>query len=292
MSTTTTRTRKPGKARATNTTAGTPTLHPVPDRDAPQAVRTDTEDTLWATLHAHPNSTAAELSAAAGIGKSTAQKILARWATEGSATRTAGIAHGGRRAADLWAITDTTDTPAGTEADTTDPANDPAQSGTPQPAPDNAEPTATTGADDPHAEPVDPPPTDHAPVDGEPGAVASGEPHGTATPEAKTPACPAPGIETTESTDNGADSAPADGAGVKAARLAPGALRGMVEDHLRDHPGQEFSPVEIGRVLGDRSTGAVSNALDKLVTDGVAVRTKDQPRRFALAPTDTSTGSA
>ncbi|WP_223274072.1 hypothetical protein, partial [Nocardia cerradoensis] len=25
-------------------------------------------------------------------------------------------------------------------------------------------------------------------------------------------------------------------------KLAPGALRGLVEDHLRDHPGQEFTP--------------------------------------------------
>ncbi|AHH95720.1 hypothetical protein GCM10010174_38740 [Kutzneria viridogrisea] len=42
----------------------------------------------------------------AKIGKSTAQKILVKWAADGSVTRTAGIVEGGRRAADLWAITE------------------------------------------------------------------------------------------------------------------------------------------------------------------------------------------
>jgi hypothetical protein len=71
-------------------------------------------------------------------------------------------------------------------------------------------------------------------------------------------------------------------------RLAPGALRGMVEDHLRDHPGEEFGPAAIAKALGGKSSGAVSNALDKLVEKGVAVKTNDKPRRFALIPTETA----
>ena len=54
---------------------------PVPEQTVAAKVRTDTEDKLWEALHAAPNSTAADLSAAAKIGKSTAQKILVKWAT-------------------------------------------------------------------------------------------------------------------------------------------------------------------------------------------------------------------
>ena len=64
------------------------------------------EDKLWAALHANPNSTTAELFSAAKIGKSTAAKILAKWADDGSVTRIVGIAEGGGRAADRWAITE------------------------------------------------------------------------------------------------------------------------------------------------------------------------------------------
>jgi hypothetical protein len=74
--------------------------------------------------------------------------------------------------------------------------------------------------------------------------------------------------------------------------LAPGALRGKVEDYLRDHPGEEFGPTAIAKALSGKSSGAVSNALDKLVADGVAVKTKESPRRFALAPTEHEAASA
>ncbi|WP_223273456.1 hypothetical protein, partial [Nocardia cerradoensis] len=66
-------------------------------------------------------------------------------------------------------------------------------------------------------------------------------------------------------------------------RLAPGALRGEVEDHLRDSPDTEFTPHEIGKVLG-RSSGAVHNALVKLTTLGTARQTCTRPKKFALAP--------
>jgi hypothetical protein len=69
----------------------------------------------------------------------------------------------------------------------------------------------------------------------------------------------------------------------KASRLGKGALRGMVEDYLRANPGKEFSPNAIGKALG-RSSGAVFNALVKLVGDGYAVQTQDKPKRFALKP--------
>ncbi|MBV8992244.1 MAG: MarR family transcriptional regulator [Pseudonocardiales bacterium] len=216
------------RTRTTATTGTVRARRSVPDQQTTATVRTDTEDKLWAALHAHPNSTAAALSAAARIGKSTAQKILARWAGEGSVTRTPGIAEGGRRAADLWAITDT------------------------RIAADDAQDTTDT-TDDAVLEKTEP---------------------ANAAPASAEAAKPADGATQTAGGDG------------KSERLAPGVLRGMVEDHLRDHPGQEFGPTAIAKALGGKSSGAVSNALDKLIADGTAVKTNEKPRRFTLAPAE------
>lgn len=66
-------------------------------------------------------------------------------------------------------------------------------------------------------------------------------------------------------------------------RLPKGALRGLVEDFLRepDRVGLAYTPGEIGRKLG-RSSGAVSNCLDRLADHGTVLRTSQKPRRFAL----------
>jgi len=238
-------------ARTTSTTGATRTLRSVPDQTTAAKVRTDTEDKLWEALHANPNSTAADLSSEAKIGKSTAQKILVAWAGDGSVTRTTGITDGGRRAADLWSITDD-DSPV--DADQVDaPADDTDSADTAQ-----ADPTT----------PVDPDTTDTGATDQAEAAPAH---DGAAT---------------------GGDTAK-DGVGDdKPARLAPGGLRGMVEDYLRDHPGEEFGPTAIAKALGGKSSGAVSNALDKLVEDTTVVRTKESPRRFALAPAEQAAASA
>ncbi|GAA2856228.1 hypothetical protein [Nonomuraea rubra] len=71
--------------------------------------------------------------------------------------------------------------------------------------------------------------------------------------------------------------------------VRPGALRDRVYAHLIEYPGKDFTPYEIGKVL-DASSGAVANALDRLVNLGLAVLTCERPRRFALAPTDAPTG--
>ncbi|MGW5053968.1 MarR family transcriptional regulator [Actinokineospora sp. NPDC004072] len=246
-------------------------LQPVPDAAAPR--RTDAEDKLWAALHAHPTSTAAALSAAAGIGKSTAQKILSRWAVEGGVSRTAGIAESGRRAADLWAISDEAVTPSDINAPDDDDAVEsaPAVTDTSEPAPAPSVEASTTPDDV---------------VSGTAGRDVSGTAHSEI-------AGPHDGVDTAEQADDQeAAETRGDASEGKVERLAPGALRGMVEDHLRDHPDQQCSPVEIARSLGGKSTGAVTNALDKLVVDGVAVRTQDRPKRYALAPAEVTTGSS
>ncbi|WP_020663650.1 MarR family transcriptional regulator [Amycolatopsis benzoatilytica] len=276
-----TRTRKTRTTTAT-TTGSARTLRSVPDPTTAKA-RTDTEDKLWAALHANPNSTAADLSAAAKIGKSTAQKILVKWAGDGSVTRTAGIADGGRRAADLWAITNLDDTPVADRGDAD--SADTAQAAPDSPAaPDDTD--TAPAADGAPTEPASPEPTD----------AAADDAQDTADTEASDPAQAEPVAEATTPPDGGAattaDPATEGGGDDKAARLAPGALRGMVEDYLRDHPGDQCGPTAIANALGGKSSGAVSNALDKLVADGTAVKTQDKPRRFALAPAEAATAPA
>lgn len=281
-----TRTRK---TRTTASTTGTDrTLRSVPEQTVATKVRTDTEDKLWEALHAAPNSTAADLSTAAKIGKSTAQKILAKWAADGSVTRTAGIAEGGRRAADLWAITevDTTqtdptpvDTAAAEDADKTDATQaEPVSPDAPDADADGSAVTeedpveqTDTAADDAQ-DPADA--ADAAPVDAEPVVAEVSDPAAANGADGAT-------TDGDTTTENGADATDE-----KKARLAPGGLRGMVEDYLRDHPGEQFGPTAIANALGGKSSGAVSNALDKLVESGVAAKTQDKPRRFALAPAE------
>ena len=283
-----TRTRKTCSTTA-STTGSAPTLRSVPEQTASAKVRTDTGDKLWEALYAAPNSTAADLSTAAKIGKSTAQKILVKWAADGSVTRTAGIAEGGRRAADLWAITDVdtqddptaADTPAAQDVDTTDITQ--AEPVAPD-APDAADADATVTEEDP-VEQADTAVDDtQDPVEPEAADLVDAA-HVVA--EVSEPATDGAAADGDKPTEDGADAT-----SEKKARLAPGGLRGMVEDYLRDHPGEEFGPTAIANALGGKSSGAVSNALDKLVEVGVAAKTQDKPRRFALAPSEQEAAAA
>jgi hypothetical protein len=204
------------------------TLRPVPTPATdPAKPRTETEEKLWQALRDNPGSTATALSTTAGIGKSTAPKILTRWEKDGLVTRTAGIADGGSRPADRWSIT-TDNQPTDDQTD-----NQPTDN-----QPTNNQPT--------NNQPTNNQPTDNQPTDIDPGKQSE-----------------------------------------KSQRLAPGALRGMVEDYLRDNSG-EFSPNAIGKALG-RSSGAVHNALEKLVESSYAVRTSDKPKKYSLAATTAET---
>lgn len=79
--------------------------------------------------------------------------------------------------------------------------------------------------------------------------------------------------------------------GRKAPAARPGGLREKVLAHLRDHPGAEFTPHEIHKVLGN-SSGAIANALDTLVKHGDAELATEKPRKFRLAATATATAPA
>jgi hypothetical protein len=58
----------------------------------------------------------------------------------------------------------------------------------------------------------------------------------------------------------------------------PGGLRELVEGHLRTYPDSAFTPHQVGKVLGGRSAEAVANALDKLVSLGIAELATEKPQ--------------
>ncbi|MED7930376.1 hypothetical protein SMD20_39535 [Nonomuraea sp. LP-02] len=84
------------------------------------------------------------------------------------------------------------------------------------------------------------------------------------------------------SSDRSGTSASGAGAGDM---VRQGGLRDMVHAHLVAFPDKDFTPYEIGKVI-NRSSGAVANALDRLVSLGEAVLSCERPRRFALATAD------
>jgi len=75
-------------------------------------------------------------------------------------------------------------------------------------------------------------------------------------------------------TDIGAES------GEAPARLAPGGLAQLVADMLAEHPFTEYTPTMLSHLLGGRSSGAISNALERQVKIGSATHVSDKPRRY------------
>lgn len=209
------------------------TLRPVPSTTGDQTPqRTETEEKLWQALRTSPGSTVTALSVAAGIGKSTARKILSRWLKGGLVAQTSGIADGGSRSVDRWSIA--TDDQLTEERSTDQPSDD-------ELTPESSSGDQPTDELQPDEQAIDDQTTDDQPA-GDSSATGPGKPE----------------------------------------RLAPGGLRGLVEDFLRDNDG-EFSPNAVGKSL-ERSAGAVHNALERLVEAGTAVRTSDKPKKYALAP--------
>ncbi|MFD2415362.1 MarR family transcriptional regulator [Amycolatopsis pigmentata] len=238
-------------------------LQPFPQSAGTPTGRTEAEAKLWEALRANPNSTATGLASAASIGKSTAGKILAKWANQGNATRTPGIFEGGQRTADRWVIADDqheemdiskaerarTDARTDTEAKTISTT------------------TPATATDPSHGKSADIPTANAEVAEVDTTAPVTADPSGD---------------KTAEQHQSGNSAATDNNTREKAPRLAPGALRGMVEDYLRDHPTEEFGPAAIGKAL-DRSSGAVANALSLLTERGVAVQTSQAPRRYRIA---------
>ncbi len=298
------------KKNTTNTAPETAALAPQRNsQSGPVPVLgNDTARALWAALRANPDRTTAALANIAGIGQSTARRLLAQWETAGCAQSRTESDY--PRAPKVW----NTDggASATTEPDTVPAPADPASAEpetpepvTPEPVSDHvatsAEPERITQATEPApAEPETPEPVSAEPVtsvEADPVTPATAPDPEMASPGPDAPADPEPDTtaETAlaaptddESTDpapdtpDPADATPAAGAESTAERLPAGALRGQVEDYMRDNPGKEFTPHQIGKAL-ERSSGAVHNALVTLTKAETARQTSTAPKKFTLA---------
>lgn len=252
----------------TRTMRAVPTTEPLTElTGAPAAIYTELTRLTEAV-------TAAELALAARVGRSTAGKALTTLEERGLAIRIPGGYEGHRRTPDHWHAPNTRETtsgdnqsePATPQSEPSSTAPDPAASGN-TPADETAPDTAAT-PDDGMPIPATSP-TVNAPQDTE---HSGGEHAPTPQANAERQAAPAAAI-------------PVPG-GKK--RLAPGALRQMVIEHLEAHSGEAFTAPKISRVI-ERSSGAIANALVALARQGIAEQVTDRPRtyRAATAPTGT-----
>lgn len=246
---------------------------------------------VWDALTANPGVSVAELAALADLPESATRRTLTALELDGHATRTPGGRKGGKRAPDAWhAVTGTASSDsAAPEEEITSP-----------PAP-LAEADETGTEDNSGA-----------------AAISSGEDDDQLDEGAVRDACEAldsmaaaikAAREALETGDRTAALGAVEeiyGGSAKTRRLVrtaancrrrnasgrphalPGELRAMVAAHLTAHPGIDFTPHQIGNVIG-RSAGAVSNALDRLVEHGAAVITCERPRRFTASGTDSAT---
>ncbi|MEU8632709.1 helix-turn-helix domain-containing protein [Amycolatopsis sp. NPDC048633] len=184
------------------------------------------------TLEANPGTTTANLAKTAGVGRSTASKLLSRWAKEGLVIRSTGD---DQSVPVTWTLRDEQNDGAAAEV-------------------------AATGED-------------VAPMEDQKGDAPAGDVEEREADPSPSPAVgvsavsdPAPSGDPTADTPN-------------KERLPKGALYELVREFLQARPGEEFGPAKIGTELA-RSSGAVNNALEKLVTNGLATKTCAAPKRF------------
>ena len=248
---------------ATSTPAVSEPTSPTGLTGAPAAVYT--------ALVASPGTTAADIALAAGVGRSTAGKALAALEHQGLVTRTPGDQRNGRRLPDRW---HPTQPPAATGSESEIAVAASAHS--PHPASDAA--CAPDSAADPIA-PEQPHAEDAASsTAAEHEAADTGPDEATDIQEGQQPpnAEPAPVQDTAAAVP-----VPHSPNGQKT-RLAPGALRRMVIDHLTAHPSEAFTATRISRAI-DKSSGAIANCLVTLLGQGVAEQTSEKPRTYRLA---------
>ena len=280
-------THKGTSTKSAGTPADGPNLEVVPTFPTTPA-RTDTQSHLWAAAKARSDSTTAELAIAARIGRSTAGKILAAWAKDGTVTRTPGDVANGRRTPDRWAINAPGDTvapgdgstDAGAETNSEGSTDQKSSTPTRDDRPDlsvvatsvDGEPSDEATDDVDHADPADRAVSADMSATSEKGGPISDAAPGSPGATETTP-------DRSVAAGNGQPLRDEPVLGAKSPRLQSGALRGLVEDYLRDHATDAFGPSAIGRAL-NRSAGAVNNALEKLVESGYAQRVQDTPKRF------------
>jgi hypothetical protein len=248
---------------------------------------------VLAALSAEPDGAAvAVIAARAGISTAAARQALIAHEKAGTATRAKGSRPG---IADTWKPA----APTAAPGDEAPPAQDHGADSTADPGQPPAEPAGSTAdADQPAPAPADATAGDQQPEAGtEPGpdpavaAEAAGsvlaiaeaaDAAGKALAAGDLPAALAALEMAREQAAQGRRAVKAAASGRSAPATRPGALRDLVEEHLRKFPGTAFTPHQVGKVL-TRSAGAVANALDKLVSLGVAQMVTDKPRTYQFA---------
>ncbi|PGH47132.1 helix-turn-helix domain-containing protein, partial [Streptomyces sp. Ru87] len=269
----------------------------LPSTPAPEPLTglTGAPAAIYTELAHHTDGvTAAELALAAGVGRSTAGKALSTLERHGLAVRTPGGHDGPRRTPDHWHLAPTRkggdDTANGQQTVSTRPETSTA---------DTPEPDANRSEDENATVDDKTPEVSVAPVDEDTGITTSQgadtspehEPQGTEQTDGKDSGAGTPlahgGKAVEEDSASASQASPehrATSAGAiiplgEKKRLAPGALRQMVIEHLAAHPGEAFTATKISRVI-EKSSGAIANALEKLVNQGIAEQVSDRPRTF------------
>ncbi|QHA07858.1 hypothetical protein GQF42_35285 [Streptomyces broussonetiae] len=289
-----------------DTTNDTRMLHPVPDPD-PLARLAGAPAVVFGHLITHPSdegATAAELALATSLGRSTAGKALVTLEEHGLAIRTPGGHDGPHRIPDRWHATRVAETSSGDDSCTSEPtptAPEPSTTNTSESEPGHtgdestpADATATGGDDtspDDGTSAADASVT-HTPQDNthqndpQPKAVSGNhaDPHHDEIDGSAAKNAPAPPASPEQPSPAPAMAAIQSGS---KKRLAPGALRQMVIDHLQAHPGEAFTATKISRVI-ERSSGAIANTLISLVQQGIAEQTSDRPRTYRMATPDSN----
>jgi hypothetical protein len=274
---------------------------------------------VWGALADRSGGTVPEIALAAGVSKSAARKALILLEGDGLVNRTAGGSSGGKRAPDTWrpvpqSATPDADVPATNAAPPAETDGEPGSAG---PAPGSPEASAEPEASADQETPADEVAAEQAGGVQESSAEQANEDQEPAD-DAMDAAAVAEAREAlaelrdeVEAALAAMDAGDRDTARAKAeavfngsgkvrrlvrtavngrrrtasgrARSQPGELRTKVAAHLAAHPGKEFTPHEIGKVLG-HSAGAVAVAMDRLIALEQAVQTCERPRRFAAAP--------
>lgn len=232
--------------------------------------------------------TATELALAARLGRSTTGKALVTLEEQGLALRTPGGFDGPRRTADIWRPAPTPATSndgdaVDPEPTTTEPDTDHPNAGsTPTDAtpPANGDASATHEGNTPAPTTDAPDETNEHPDEDDAHKANMHRDDGNPVPEPDTTPGPA---ENPEEPTTAPAATPSNGK----TRLAPGALRQMVTDHLNAHPGEAFTATRISRVL-EKSSGAIANSLVTLTRQGIAEQVTEKPRTYRAATTETA----
>jgi hypothetical protein len=286
----------PHAARSAADTATTPAPAPVAPAagDSPAAAVLAALSAVLAALSAEPAGAAvAVIAGHAGISVAAARQALLAHEKNGTATRVKGTRPG---LPDTWTPAAVPAVPRG-EAPAAEAPGADSTAGSGQPSAGPAGGTADAGQPAPAA--ADGTPEDQQPDPGpaqrpDPALTAeaagnvlaitqAADKAGKALAAGDLPAALAALDAAREQAAQGRRAIKAAASGRHAPATRPGALRDLVEEHLRKFPGTAFTPHQVGKVL-ERSAGAVANALDKLTALGTAQMITDKPRSYRLAP--------